>query len=265
MTTSSEVLGTVVETRQGFFCLDPQDQFVSKALLERGEYGLGEIGLLAPFLKPSSKVLLVGTHIGALLVPLAKRVESIVGVEANPRTYRMLRLNLLMNQCANVRTFNLAASDTSDSIEFVMNKANSGASKRMPLNKADIYFQDNPDVVRVPSARLDDLLPHESFDLVFMDIEGSELFAMRGMPRILSTAKVVVSEFYPFMVRDVAGAGAAEFLEPLADFNTLVVPSLRRAVHREAFHETLREMFDKNHCDNGIFFVRDRIEAKFAA
>jgi FkbM family methyltransferase len=208
-------------------------------------------------------MLLVGTHIGSLLVPLSKRVESIVGVEANPETYKRLRLNVLMNRCANVRTFNFAASDSSGSLEFVMNKANSGASKRMPINKADIYFYDDPEVTQVPCVRLDDLLPNESFDLVFMDIEGSELFAMRGMPRILTRAKVVFSEFYPFMVRDVAGAGVAEFLEPLAEFNTLAVPSLRKVVHREAFHETLQDMFDRNHCDNGIIFLRDRVDLKF--
>jgi FkbM family methyltransferase len=259
-----EVLGTVVETKQGVFCVDPQDQFVSKSLIEHGEYGLGEIDLIGNFLRPSSKVLLVGTHIGSLLIPLARRVESIVGVEANPETYKRLRLNVLMNRCANVRTFNFAASDSSASIEFVMNKANSGASKRMPLNKADIYFYDDPEVTRVPSVRLDELLPHETFDLVFMDIEGSELFAMRGMPRILASAKVVFSEFYPFMVRDVAGAGVSEFLAPLTEFQTLAIPSLRKVVHREGFHEALQAMFDANQCDNGIVFMRDRVELKFA-
>lgn len=261
---ASEILGTVVETRQGIFCVDPEDQFVSKSLIERGEYGLGEIGMIGAFLRPSSRMLLVGTHIGSLLVPLSKKVDALVGVEANPNTYKRLRLNVAINQCANVRTFNLAASDSSGTIEFVMNKANSGASKRMPLNKADIYFYDNPDVVTVPSVRLDDLLPHESFDLVFMDIEGSELFAMRGMPRILSRAKVVFSEFYPFMVRDVAGAGVAEFLEPLAEFTTLAIPSLRKVVPREGFHEALQDMFDNNHCDNGIIFFRDKVDLKFA-
>jgi FkbM family methyltransferase len=261
---SSEVLGTVVETRQGVFCVDPDDQFVSKSLLERGEYGQDEITRVANFLRPSSRMLLVGAHIGSLLVPLSKRVESIVGVEANPRTFKRLRLNALMNQCHNARLFNYAASDSSGSIEFVMNTANSGASKRMPLVKNEIYFHDKPEVTSVPSVALDDLLPHELFDLVFMDIEGSEFFAMRGMPRILAHAKVVFSEFYPFMVREVAGADVESFLEPLADFNTLVVPSLRKAVHKEGFRATLQDMFDHNHCDNGIVFLKERATITFA-
>lgn len=257
------MLGTVVETPQGIFCVDPEDQFVSKALIEHGAYGHGEIERISNFLRPSSKMLLVGAHIGSLLVPLSAKADSIVGIEANPNTYKRLQLNILMNQCANVRLFNIAASDSADPIEFVMNRTNSGASKRMPIVKNEIYFSDDPEVAVVPSVRLDDLLPDERFDLVFMDIEGSELFAMRGMPRILGEAKVVVSEFYPFMIREVAGGGVVAFLEPLEAFNTLAIPSLRKVVYREDFHATLQAMFDANKCDNGIIFIRDRVDLRF--
>lgn len=262
---SSEVLGAVVRTRQGVFCVDTEDRFVSKALLETGEYGRDEIANLSVMLKPDSKVLLVGAHIGSLLIPLSKIAASIAGVEANPETFERLRLNLLMNQCGNVRAFNLAASDSAGEIEFVMNRANSGASKRMPLVRNQIYFADNPQIVRVPSVRLDDLLPEERFDLVFMDIEGSELFAMRGMPRILAGARFVVCEFYPFMVREVAGAGVDEFLEPLSAFETLVIPSLAKAVHGAEIAPALREMYDANRCDNGLIFIRQRAEIHFGA
>jgi FkbM family methyltransferase len=259
----AEVLGWVVKTGQGVFCVDPDDQFVSKSLLERGEYGRGEIENLGQLLTPASKVLLVGAHIGSLLVPISKKVASLVGVEANPKTFERLELNVLINQCRNVRLIHRAASDQEGSLEFVMNRLNSGASKRMPLVRNDIYFYDNPEVTRVPSARLDDLLPDEQFDLVFMDIEGSEVFAMRGMPRILSHAKFVVSEFYPFMVRDVAGAGVEDFLEPLADFQTVVITSLRKVAHGDEILSTLRAMFDANQCDNGLIFIRERTNAGF--
>jgi FkbM family methyltransferase len=260
---SSETLGTVIETRQGVFCIDVEDQFVSKSLLERGEYGQDEIARVSNFLRPSSRMLLVGAHIGSLLAPLSKRVEAIVGIEANPDTFKRLRVNMLLNQCDNARIFNFAAGDAEGEIEFVMNRANSGASKRMPLVRNPIYFNDAPQVTRVPTVRLDDLLPHERFDVVFMDIEGSEYFAMRGMPRILATAKVVFAEFYPFMVREVAGATVAQFLEPLAAFQTLVIPSLRKVVEREGFHDALQAMFEANQCDNGIVFLRETTTVRF--
>jgi FkbM family methyltransferase len=262
---SSEILGTVVETRQGVFCVDPEDRFISKSLIERGEYAPDEIMRVGNFLRPGSKVLLVGAHIGALLVPLSRRVDSLVGIEANPKTFKRLKLNLLLNQCRNVRVFNVAASEAPGSLEFVMNRENSGASKRMPLVKNRIYFYDNPEVGRVPAARLDDLLPEDTFDLVFMDIEGSELFAMRGMPRILASAQVVFCEFYPFMIREVAGADVEAFLAPLAEYRTLAIPSLQKVVHDADIRPALQEMFENNKCDNGIIFTRRKTNLQFAS
>jgi FkbM family methyltransferase len=259
----AEVLGTVVRTGQGTFCVDPQDQFVSKALLERGTYGRAELDNLALLVGPSSRVLLVGAHLGSILVPLSKRVAGVAGVEANPHTFQRLELNVRMNLCGNVRLFNVAAAEVRGSMSFVLNTTNSGASKRMPLVRRELYFEDHPEVVRVPCVRLDELLPEERFDLVFMDIEGSELPAMRGMPRILSGAAFVVCEFYPFMIHDVAGAGPDDFLQPLADFQTLVIPSQNRAVHGDEIAAAIREMYQANHCDNGLIFLRQRRDIGF--
>ena len=48
-----------------------------------------------------------------------------------------------------------------------------------------------------------------------------------------------------------------------SDFNTLVIPSMRKSVGKEDFRAALQEMFDKNQCDNGIVFIRDRAEVRF--
>jgi FkbM family methyltransferase len=260
---SGEILGVVVATPQGVFCVDPQDEFVSRSLLERGAYGENEIRRITDLFRRGSRMLLVGAHVGSLLVPLSRTAVSIVGVEANPQTFRRLQLNVLMNQCRNVRLVNVAASDSSGPIEFVMSRTNSGGSKRMPIVRNELYFADDPVIATVPSARLDEVLHDQEFDLVFMDIEGSELFAMRGMPRILAAAKVVIAEFYPIMIREVAGAGVAEFLQPLDAFSTLLIPSLRKIVHKEDIRATLEDMFENDQCDNGIVFIRDRVNVQF--
>lgn len=44
----------------------------------------------------------------------------------------------------------------------------------MPAIRDPIYFHDNPDVITIPASPLDDLLPDQRFDVVIMDIEGSE-------------------------------------------------------------------------------------------
>ena len=81
------------------------------------------------------------------------------------------------------------------------------------------------------AAPLDELLPGESFDVVLMDIEGSEYFAFLGMQRILTYAMVLQVEFIPHHLRNVAGVSVAEFLKPIREhFTTLVVPDKRLAV-----------------------------------
>lgn len=252
---ASLVKGVVVKTEQGWFCLDPDDQFVSKSLLETGAYGLVEIEQARQFCDAGSRVLVVGAHIGTIAIPLARSCEELVAIEANPEIYEFLELNVAMNRGFNIQTHNIAASDREAPVEFVMNTVNSGGSKRMPVHRDHIYFYDNPRVATVPGARLDDLLAGEQFDLVFMDIEGSEYHAFLGMRRILAGAKTLIVEFLPHHLARVAGVTVEEFLEPLcANFSALTVPSTGQHAGRKEFLGVLQRMFDANHGDAGIIF-----------
>lgn len=249
------IKGVVVETEQGWFCLDPEEQFVSKSLLETGAYGLGEIEQARQFLDAGCRALVVGAHIGTVAIPLARSCEELVAIEANPQTYEYLELNVAMNRGFNILTHNVAAGERDAPVEFVMNTVNSGGSKRMPVHRDHVYFYDNPRVASVPGVRLDDLLPGERFDLVFMDIEGSEYYAFLGMPRILAGAKTLIVEFLPHHLSRVAGVTVEKFLEPLsAHFSSLTVPSTGQQAGRKEFLGVLQRMFDNNQGDAGIIF-----------
>lgn len=260
----SRLLGSVYETAQGLFCLDPRDAFVAQPLIETGESGLGEVELLSVFLNSNSRVLMLGGHIGTLVVPLSRRVSSITVLEANPSTYELLAVNLAMNHCGNVRHYNLAANHESGPLKFVMNTVNSGGSKRYPQDPHPEYFYDQPEVRVVTAVRLDELLGSETFDMIFMDIEGSEYFAMLGMPGLLSRAQMLVSEFIPHHLSRVAGIGVGEFLAPLRDFGAMVVPSQRRTVYgHAAMAEVLQHMCDVGDGDAGLIFHKQRITVNF--
>jgi len=256
-------LGEVFETQQGTFCLSPADQGVSRELRESGQYGVRELVNLKNFVNRQSSVLLIGAHVGALVVPLSKSVGGIDAIEANPNTFKLLEINLRLNNCQNVTAHNVAANDTGAAVEFVLNTVNSGGSKRMPLVREKIYFYDNPKVVKVPSAVLDELFVDRVFDLIFMDIEGSEYFAMKGMPKLLSRAGGLVTEFIPHHLKNVAGIGVADFLLPLSEFQTLIVPTLQKVVHQPDFHAVLQSMMDRGLADDGIAFLKTRTEVTF--
>jgi|APCry1669189070_1035195.scaffolds.fasta_scaffold21145_1 FkbM family methyltransferase len=265
MTTTTPIpahlLGSIYVTQNGIFCVDPRDQFVAKALIEQSSYGLHELARLNQFLDTQSSVLMLGPHIGALAVPLSKNIKELVVVEANPDTHRLLLINVLLNACNNINVFHAAANHEDGQIEFVMNTANSGGSKRMPLHKDQAYFYDDPQVQTVPAARLDDLLNGHTFDLIFMDIEGSEYFAMKGMPRLLSACKFLVTEFIPHHLDRVGGITVSDFLEPLQDFQSLFIPSISLLVQSENFLAALTQMCEQGIGDEGLIFFKEKMLA----
>ncbi len=251
-----KIRGLVVDTRQGRFCVDPDDEIITKSLVETGEYGLDEIEQARQFIHRDSRILVVGAHIGTIAVPLSKLCRELVAIEANPNTFEFLRQNLLLNECANVTAHNCAANDRDEMVQFVLNTYNSGMSKRMPKMPDAIYFHDHPKVTSVRGMRLDDLLDRHDFDLVFMDIEGSEYFAFLGMPKILAGAERLVVEFIPHHLSRVAGVTLDEFLNPLSDFSWLSIPSKGLKVTGREQYSALRDMCEAGDCDKGVVFSR---------
>lgn len=56
------------------FFYDPRDNFVGRQLADTGTYNEPEVALYSQFITPSSRVLWLGAHIGALLVPVSKKL-----------------------------------------------------------------------------------------------------------------------------------------------------------------------------------------------
>jgi FkbM family methyltransferase len=185
---------------------------VGRKLRRTGCYGEEEIERALKFVQKDSSVLIIGAHIGALAIPLSRHCRRVTAIEANPDTFKLLESNILLNKASNIEALNTAASDKTETLQFVMNRANSGGSKRMPKIKHNFYFSDSPQVVDVQAVSLDELLGPRHFDLVIMDIEGSEYFALKGMQKILQSANSLFIEFLPHHLKNVAGVTVTELL-----------------------------------------------------
>jgi len=244
------------ETSNGFFAVDPEDLGVGGFLLKYGEYGADELKVIDEFIKPDSRVLIVGAHIGSLTIPISKKVKEVVAIEANPNTFRLLQAAIALNHASNVKASHIAASDRREELPFLMSRANSGGSKRVPKKYMDWYYYDNPKTIRVPAHPLDEYL-QDTFDVVIMDIEGSEVFALKGMPQILSKASMLQVEFLPHHLKNVSGVSVSEFLAPIEIyFDRLLIPSRNMTVEKPDFLNVLQSMFDKDEGDNGIIFTK---------
>ena len=249
----------LVDSKNGLLLVGVEDMQVGRKLSSEGIYASGELVRLLPLISAQSDVLIVGAHIGALAIPLAKTCRSVTAIEANPESFRLLELNLRLNTSENVRAINLAASDKHESLRFLVSRANSGGSKRLPISKDYKYFYDRPETTHVTAAPLDDVFPDASFELVVMDIEGSEYFALKGMPKLLSRAKTLAVEFLPHHLKNVAGVSLADFVDQFYPyFDRLYIPSTNSSVQKSDFHSTLSRVFDHDEGEEALILSKEK-------
>ncbi|MCH1612503.1 MAG: FkbM family methyltransferase [Flavobacteriales bacterium] len=250
-----DVKAVIVETKNGVLAVDPADLEVGAKLREKGEYGISEINQISQLIDNKSSVLIVGAHIGSLAIPIANICSKVVAIEANPNNFKLLQTNVKLNNTDNIIIHNIAASDKKENIKFQLNTVNSGGSKRVPINNHYIYTYDNPEVIDVEAHSLDNYLSNKEFDLVLIDIEGSEYFAMKGMADILAQTKTLIVEFLPHHITNVAGVKLTDFLNNIpGHLKKLTIPSKNETYPIDIGIVTLQQMFESGQGDDGIIF-----------
>jgi len=183
-------VGYIAETPYGTYAIDPRDFAISRSLLKFGSYAKEDILFLKDLLSKDSRVCFVGTHIGTLLVPISKGVKSVIGYEANWNNHRLLQYNLLLNKIENAQIFNLAVGEKEGTVRVKHNILNTGNSI--------IDHSDNKALQEVNIVALDHHLRGvPEYDLVVMDVEGSECAALRGMKDFLKKVKYLFIEYCP--------------------------------------------------------------------
>ena len=249
------IKAVITRSENGLFAVDPEDLEVGQKL-RSGGFGIDEVQRLKSFINKDSKVLIVGTHIGALAIPLSKHCKEITAIEANPNTFELLEINLHLNQAKNITPHNIFANDSHEKVEFLLNTVNSGGSKRKPKKSSFLYDFDNPEIIELESHKLDDYLPEHDYDLVLLDIEGSEYFAMKGMENILANCTTLVVEFLPHHLKNVADIDVETFLSVLpGHFTKFNLPDNRQEHNISEVKTVLQNMYDANIGEDGIIFT----------
>ena len=255
-TFGDNVSGLLVESKSGNFLIDKADFGVGLELRRTGAYGTFELECINDYIAIDSNVLVVGAHVGTIAIPISKRCKKVVAIEANQATYSLLIKNILLNEAANCFAFNIAASDVSGKISFLQNIANSGGSKRKPIHDDYMYNYDSPQEIIIDAEPLDSYLEGQDFEIIIMDLEGSEYFALQGMQRIVKFARVLIMEFIPHHLKNVSGVSVDEFLKLVKSFDHLTIPSKGLKVDLKNFSSVLNFMYDNNISDEGIIFEK---------
>ena len=253
------VEGFFVRSGDFKFLVEVKDMSVGRKLRTDGSYGREELERIFKLVSKESSIIFVGAHIGALAIPTAKRVKSCIFIEANPKTFQFLNNNIDLNNISNVKAYNIAVGERKGSINFVLNTVNSGGSKREPVIKQEMYYYDKPETISIPLVTLDSICDdqNEKYDLVFMDIEGSEIFALKGMDSVLNRSKALIIEFIPHAITNVANSNVDEFVAYTSKyFSFCYVPSKGKYIQSQEFKEYFTKMFYLNEIDDGLVFTK---------
>lgn len=171
-------------------------------------------------IRPGSTVVDCGAHHGMMTVLFSKAVGPqgrVIAYEVLPENASVIRQNAVLNRCDNVTVRPVGIGAAPGSLTVTEN-----ASNTVVLGDA----ASGERIVEI--VRLDDDLPAAlNIDFIKVDVEGHDLEALQGMPRILAQRPVLDLEIHNFLFFDRAATLAAisTILEPIG-YRFQIMPTI---------------------------------------
>jgi FkbM family methyltransferase len=168
--------------------VDSSDGFVSRDILASGAWEPWKLRNMARFVKPGSRILNAGAHIGLEAVTMG-RIAGSTGelyiFEPVRLTYSLLLRNIYLNSLGNIaRVYNLGCHSKESTGVIVTPLSNTGMSivyandkvvKTPPIGKDEVQETIEMD-------RMDAVLPPDTvLDFALIDVERMEVECMDGL------------------------------------------------------------------------------------
>lgn len=173
----------------------PRDTEIGARIRTARTWSPGEGRYLRNVLRPGMNVIDVGANIGYFTLLMARAVGaegSVLAIEPDPETFRILRANLALGRADNVEALPVAATRGNLLVTMSRSPENLGAHKGFVEPGA-------ADLVPVQGIRLDDVLARDSpIGFIKIDIEGMDHAAIEGLARTIQRWKpTLLAEFNP--------------------------------------------------------------------
>lgn len=143
---------------------------------------------LKMLLRPGDTYVDVGANIGHLAIEAALIVGKsgkVVAIEAHPLTSHYCEENIVLNGLNDaIQLMNCAVGDSAGFVHFSDNAPSSADQNRVVTSSG----------LTVPKARLDELLQPAPIALLKIDVEGYELFVLRGATALLPSVRAIYFE-----------------------------------------------------------------------
>ena len=193
----------------------------------------------------------VGAHWGYFSLIASQRVGEagrIISIEADPRLFKTLSLNVRNNALAQIEPVHVAAAADAGVLRmsgYREQDDNWGVSRLLGSGPC----RAGPNVFDVPTESIDALLDKRGIatvDVLKMDIEGAEALALRGMELGLRTGRYrrMVIELHPTALADF-GSSVAALVEFISGFGYRAwrIDHSKLAMRRSAYRKVaLRDL-----------------------
>jgi FkbM family methyltransferase len=157
-----------------------------------GFHEFRELFFLQRYLKPDMTFVDVGANQGEYSLFAAKRLSkgNVLAFEPLPSIRAVFDENIRLNGFANIKVFDCGLSDKNGQLDFhEIEDADEG------LGTLYLGQRKSKSVIRIPLRSLDEVmheLPHLKVHFIKMDIEGGELYALKGSERTIEKCRPMI-------------------------------------------------------------------------
>lgn len=210
------------ETKDGLMMyLNPTDRSISYSIFVDKEWEPFETFILKSILQKNSVYIDIGANIGyyTLLAGSIVKNGKVFSFEPVKQNLEILERNIIKNNLTNIQTYPYAVSDKNGFVDIFLSSANTG---NVRLFKDDLEgYAGQPKSERVKCICLDDFLDADIRpDIIKMDIQGGEIYALKGMKNLIRKTEqlALFTEFWPKAIV-MNKESPHEFLRMLHDLN----------------------------------------------
>jgi FkbM family methyltransferase len=183
---------------KGFSLYVMPNDYIGASIIQSKVYEPHVTRQIERLLKRGDVFLDIGANMGYFSMLASKIVDvdgKVLAFEPNPTNVQLILRSLQEGRIKNVLVYPLAASNSRQVLRFTNVGTNAGVvTQHSRMQRCDFLAQ---------SVALDDVLGAEQrVDLIMIDIEAHEPFALLGMQRLIARCRpTIITEYHPWAMR----------------------------------------------------------------